>query len=289
MNYSYLASAPIAFAAIIAASSSMVHAAEIDLAQAVEGTDVPSYDNCNGACVHGGGTFCGIDGLCHEFSCDKWYQYGLRNLSGYLDDAFSREALVCEDIPVTQPGSDEVPYASVAFRCQSLTPSPIAMGFTRKCTANPSGTPATEFTCYELAASTDFEPFLAKVESSGLECTDDEDDKTGYPKFVYLAVDVYTSQRESETKYTFLSITTGFNGTSEFDAVRAAEGTLYSVYEEVKTQPPTAAPTAFPTLATPAPSTPSTSGSGSYSKKRLPISVAVGAFLVSWLVMSSMF
>ena len=262
---------------IIAASSSMVHAAEIDLAQAVEGTDVPSYDNCNGACVHGGGTFCGIDGLCHEFSCDKWYQYGLRNLSGYLDDAFSREALVCEDIPVTQPGSDEVPYASVAFRCQSLTPSPIAMGFTRKCTANPSGTPATEFTCYELAASTDFGPFLAKVGSSGLECTDDEYTGPIYPKFEYDVV--YTSYIKNETKttnYTFL--TSGFDATSELDVIHAAKGTMYSVYEEVNFQPPAAAPTASPT-----------SGSVSYSKKRLPISVAVGAFLVSWLVMSSMF
>jgi hypothetical protein len=155
------------------------------------------------------------------------------------------------------------------------------MGFTRKCTANPSGAPATEFTCYELAESTDFGPFLAKAESSGLECTDDKYNETGYPKFVYKVV--YSSQMSATGRDTVSS--TGFNGTSEFDAVRADEGTLYSVYKEVKTQPPSAAPTVFPT-ATPAPST---SGSVSYSKKRLPVSVAVGAFLVSWLVMSSMF
>ena len=260
----------------------MVRATEIDLAQAVEGTDVLSYENYDGTCVLG--FFCGIDGLCHEFSCDKWYQYGPRKFTGYLDNAFSPESLVCEDIPATQPGSDEVPHYSVDFRCLSqLNPSQvvngmaftIAMGFTRKCTANPSGTPATEFTCYELAASTDFGPFLANVESSGLECPGE----TGYPKFLYFVV--YTSQKEDETIYVNIIIT---NATSEFDAVRAAEASMYSVYEEVKTQPPTAAPTAFPTLATPAAST---SGSVSYSKKRLPISV--WAFLVSWLVMSSMF
>ena len=158
--------------------------------------------------------------------------------------------------------------------------------------------PATEFMCYELVESTDFGPFLAKVGSSGLECTDDKYDETGYPKFVYDVVVVRKSQSLFDTAYTNDVSTPGFNGTFEFDAVRAAEGTLYSVYEEGKTQPPTAAPTAFPTLATPAPSTPrtpstpsapSTSGSVSYSKKRLPISVAVGAFLVSWLVMWSMF
>lgn len=269
MNYSYLVSA---FAAIVAASS-MVRAAEImDLAQAVEGTGVLPYDDCNGACVQGDGTFCGIDGLCHEFSCDKWYQYGPRNFTGYVDDA---PALFCQDIPVTDPGSDEVFYYSVAFRCRSVTPSPIAMGFTRKCTANPSGGPATEFTCYELAVSTDFEPFLAKAESSGLECTDDKYDETGYPKFSYRVV--YASQNSGGGGDAVS--TAGFNSTSEFDAVRADEGALYSVYKEVKTQPPTAAPTPAP----------STSGSVSYSKKRLPISVAVGAFLVSWLVMSSMF
>ena len=284
MTYSYLVSAPIAFAAIIAASSSMVRATEIDLAQAVEGTDVLSYENYDGTCVLG--FFCGIDGLCHEFSCDKWYQYGPRKFTGYLDNAFSPESLVCEDIPATQPGSDEVPHYSVDFRCLSqLNPSQvvngmaftIAMGFTRKCTANPSGTPATEFTCYELAASTDFGSFLAKVGSYGLECTDDEYTGPIYPKFEYDVV--YTSYIKNETKttnYTFL--TSGFDATSELDVIHAAKGTMYSVYEEVNFQPPAAAPTASPT-----------SGSVSYSKKRLPISVAVGAFLVSWLVMWSMF
>jgi hypothetical protein len=97
--------------------------------------------------------------------------------------------------------------------------------------------PATEFMCYELVESTDFGPFLAKVGSSGLECTDDKYDETGYPKFVYDVVVVRKSQSLFDTAYTNDVSTPGFNGTFEFDAVRAAEGTLYSVYEEGKTQP----------------------------------------------------
>lgn len=254
-------SATVAVAAILAASLMAVQAADVS-------------DNCNGTCVHGNGTFCGTDGLCHQFSCATWYQYGPQNFTGYTNSAAS---LSCQRIPETVPGSSEVFQSSVSFRCRSLTPSPIAMGFRRKCMVNHSGTRAMRFTCYDLAESTsaDFSTFLSRV-GSGLNCTDSQYDETGYPKFTYSVAYTHTyNVADSFPGETVL--TEGFNGTSEFDAARATGGTLYSIYEERETQAPTPVPTPSPTT--------SIDGSTSFPKKWLPIFVAVGAFLVHWPAM----
>jgi len=244
-------------------------------------TDVPFDAECHRACARRGGSFCGTDDQCHLLSCDTRYQY-VRNFSGYLErDA--RE-LVCEDIPVTEPLSDEVFYSGVAFRCRSLSSASARLGFTRKCTATTEtlGGKYTEFTCFEMAADTDFGPFLAEAADlqRNLECTDERYNETGYPKFSYRVV--YETQRAPDSTE-LVVLNSVYNSTSEFDHVRAS-ATLYSVHTTMETQTPTAGPTT--TQATPTPTlrpSPSTSGSLSYSKKGMGISVTTAAlFLMSW-------
>ena len=174
----YMHPCPFLIAAVVL-SFALTHASEADqLVATFEANDtdssIPSMDaddgSRNGTCAIGGGEFSGVDGLCHSYSCKNWYQHGPRNFTGYLEE--SPDPLVCQDLP----NFPDVFYGSVSFRCNSLTPEPIQMGFNRKCTANPSGGPSTLFTCYELSDNTDFAPFLDEVNASlasGFSCAND--------------------------------------------------------------------------------------------------------------------
>jgi hypothetical protein len=112
------------------------------------------------------------------------------------------------------------------------------MGFTKQCLAIG---PNSQFTCYGLAESTNFQPFLDEVTASGLNCTDDKYDETGYPKFSYRVVYEYTGN---------IGITVnawGFNSTTELNETLALSGTMFASYKDWTNQP-TTAPTKSPTL-----------------------------------------
>merc|ERR1712061_703904 len=113
-------------------------------------------------------------------------------------------------------------------RCRKLSPPPIATGFTRRCSANPTGNSATNFTCYEMAANTNFHQFLQHVNVAGLTCNNNSQyNETGWPKFVY-GVTVQLQNR-SVGEVVFLS---PHNSTSEFNATLALSGAIYAVYTE---------------------------------------------------------
>eukprot|EP00581_Thalassiosira_minuscula_P008282 CAMPEP_0183702244 /NCGR_PEP_ID=MMETSP0737-20130205/413_1 /TAXON_ID=385413 /ORGANISM="Thalassiosira miniscula, Strain CCMP1093" /LENGTH=241 /DNA_ID=CAMNT_0025928819 /DNA_START=68 /DNA_END=793 /DNA_ORIENTATION=+ len=189
-------------------------------------------DNCD-ECQPGMGGFCGTDDQCHPYTCESFYEFGRQNYTRYDDDA---PPLECQDIPITQPGrDDDVFYPSVSFRCRSLVPIPVSMGFNRRCQAI---TPTSNFTCYELNENTNFQPFLAKVGALEMECTNAEYDETGWPKFTYGT----TIENRGVEGSSNINLVLGFNATTEFNETKALTGTMYSRYEERKL-PPTQAPT----------------------------------------------
>lgn len=193
-------------------------------------------DECG--CGYGTGRFCGSDGNCHIYNCEEWHEFGPQNFTG--NDG--SQQLTCQDIPITNPGDlsiDSDPfYPSVAYRCRSLTPAPIEMGFTRRCSAEGI---LDEFVCYGLANDTDFQPFVEEAAASGLNCTDNEYDEAGYPQFTYTVQ--YSSHIDRQGSTIFQQ---GFNGTSELNETVALVGTMTSDYRRW-TAEPTAAPTAAPT------------------------------------------
>lgn len=240
---------PFLIATIVLSLALLTHASEADelvVPYDVKGTDsrvlLKDSDDESGngtACVRGGGEFYGVDGLCHSYSCMNWYQHGPRNFTGYLEE--SPDPLVCQDLP----NFPDVFYGSVSFRCHSLTPEPIQMGFNRKCTANPSGGPSTLFTCYELSDNTDFAPFLDEVNASlasGFSCANDTVE-TGYPKYTYS---VFYENRYGNTGNSVSSV--GWDSTSDLVEAYALDGGgMFSTYKEIKTESPTSSPTAPPT------------------------------------------
>jgi len=208
-----------------------------------------SSDETDCDCVEGGGEFCGDDGQCHLYSCQAWYEFGPDKFTGKHPNSalLPRDPLVCEDIALTKPYmpnsllDGSVYYPSVSFRCEhSLTPPPIAMGFNRRCFANAGAHGAGEFTCYELANTTDFESFLEEATPASLTCLD-EDAEDG-PKFTYQD----TSESDISTDG-HINTVQGFNATTVLDKNRALTGTMYAKFEEVLTDAPTPSPTRAPT------------------------------------------
>lgn len=194
-----------------------------------------SSDAC-GCESYANGQFCGIDGQCHPYSCSSWYEFGTTDFTGGYD---VDSPLACRDLgSFTQPVGVST-TASVSFRCRDVTPKPIQMGFNRECTV--SGTNS-EFTCYELAQDTDFQPFLDEASVSQLDCMDDQYDEMGYPKFTY---GVTLRNRVPGKDHTIF--TPGYNGTREFNETLALTGTMYANYE-LWTDQPTLGPTPGPTM-----------------------------------------
>lgn len=131
--------------------------------------------NCNDP-----GHFCGIDGVCYPFSCQTYYQYGDRKLTGYADNS----TFQCFGY---QRGDQENAHG-VVFGCDPLFPftimtpgKQVTAAFNRKCTATREG--GYSFECYEFAPSetaTDFARFEQEAESSFPDCGDKS------PQFYYL-------------------------------------------------------------------------------------------------------
>merc|ERR1712238_279739 len=119
------------------------------------------------------------------------------------------------------------------------------MGFNRRCSADKTGPHAvSEFTCYELAPTTDFQSFLDKATPANLKCPDNETTATDDGlRFTYSAT-VESNISPSD----HIDIDVGFNATKVFDEKHALTGTMYAKYKEILTEEPTTSPSSMPSL-----------------------------------------
>lgn len=135
-----------------------------------------SCSNCNDP-----GHFCGVDGTCHAFSCQNYYQYAHRALTGYADDAtfqcFGYSQGDIENAHGVIYGCDPL------FPMTLMTPGKqVTEPFNRKCTAEREG--GYLFECYEFQPSetaTNFDFFEREAESSFPDCEDGKQ-----PKYYYI-------------------------------------------------------------------------------------------------------
>jgi len=121
--------------------------------------------NCNDP-----GHFCGVDGRCHETSCQAYYEYADPKLTGYADGV-KFECYGYSD------GDIENAHG-VVFGCDPIFPltlitpgKQVTEPFNRKCTAEREG--GFLFECYEFQPSetaTNFDFFKRKAESSFTDC-----------------------------------------------------------------------------------------------------------------------
>lgn len=191
-------------------------------------------------CAIGDGTFCGTDGQCHYYNCEAFYEFGHTNYTGYGTDA---PELSCEDIPETEVtwGGDT---SSVNYRCVDLDPKPVGMGWTKYCEASTSNS---NFTCYELADGTNFDNFLARVESSDLECNSEKYNETD-PFYLYTAATSNTIWKDGG-RFGNSNFHTSFNVTQEFNSTKALAGTMsssFKLWTDAPTPTPSPAPSAYP-------------------------------------------
>ena len=112
--------------------------------------------------------FCGVDGQCHNYSCDAWYTLGPRFFTRYEEDA--SEALTCHDNNDDDDGDrsywnraplcgDDWPVAVEFFKTSHgailSRMCPIdnvpSISYRRKCTARP--THNTTLVCYDMGTS----------------------------------------------------------------------------------------------------------------------------------------
>lgn len=200
---------------------------------------------CEPACEKGSGQFCGIDGACHLYSCEAWFEFASEKFTGNQQIG---KTLDCQDIAMTVPyqpndaiDPSAVFYPSVALRCEELDPPPVALGFNRRCAAKAGKHGLSDFVCYELRDKTDFDPFLKKTAPGSLSCPAGADG-TAWPKFTYAAT--AESWIESDG---LIKMSEGFDATETFDEVRALTGTMYARHEQKLSASPTDAPTKAPT------------------------------------------
>ena len=126
------------------------------------------------------GFFCGIDGSCHEFSCQTYYQYADRQLTGYADDS----TFQCFGYSL----GDQENAHGVIYGCDPIYPftlvtpgKQVTEPFNRKCTAEREG--GFTFECYEFMPSetaTNFDFFELEAESSFPDCGDGKQAKYWY-------------------------------------------------------------------------------------------------------------
>ena len=126
------------------------------------------------------GHFCGIDGTCHPFSCQTYYQYADRKLTGYADNS----TFQC----FGYSKGDQENAHGVIYGCDPLFPftkttpgKQVSEPFNRKCTAEREG--GYSFECYEFMPSetaTDFTFFEREAESSFPDCGDGKSPKYWY-------------------------------------------------------------------------------------------------------------
>ena len=112
------------------------------------------------------GHFCGVDGQCHAFSCQNYYQYADRSLTGYADNVkFECFGYTDGDI---ENAHGVIYGCDPQFPMTLMTPGKqVTEPFNRKCTAEREG--GFLFECYEFQPSetaTNFDLFIRDCERS---------------------------------------------------------------------------------------------------------------------------
>jgi len=131
-----------------------------------------SFGSCSSACDEEPGMFCGIDGTCHEFSCQNYYQYADQKLTGRNDTANNgNSTLQCFGY---SQGKKDFAHG-VVYGCDPIFPfvlttpgKQVTEPFNYKCIAPPRDG-GFEFECYEFMPSdtaTNFDFFEREAESS---------------------------------------------------------------------------------------------------------------------------
>jgi len=145
-----------------------------------------SFGSCSSACDEEPGMFCGIDGTCHEFSCQNYYQYADQKLTGRNDTANNgNSTLQCFGY---SQGKKDFAHG-VVYGCDPIFPfvlttpgKQVTEPFNYKCIAPPRDG-GFEFECYEFMPSdtaTNFDFFEREAESSFPDCGDKQ------PKYFYM-------------------------------------------------------------------------------------------------------
>ncbi|CAB9527597.1 expressed unknown protein [Seminavis robusta] len=160
----------------------LVLACLISLLSVVCGKDkTPNFGELGCSGCSEPGHFCGIDGNCHIFSCQNYYQYADRKLTGYADNT------TFQCFGYTQ--GDQENAHGVIYGCDPLYPlvkmtpgKQVTEPFNRKCSAEREG--GYLFECYEFQPSetaTDFTFFEREAESSFPDCKGGKQ-----PKYYYI-------------------------------------------------------------------------------------------------------
>jgi hypothetical protein len=136
----------------------------------------------NPTCDYANGEFCGIDNVCHAYSCEDWYKFGPPDYTGH---AQSPGTLTCSSIPVPE----EVAGHSAIYGCSAYSNaidlpigSSVGLKFTESCVARNANT---TFECMQLKSVDDdagrIENFVIAAEYSFIAC----DNTTQEPTFMY--------------------------------------------------------------------------------------------------------
>ena len=111
----------------------------------------------------------------------------------------------------------------VLFRCEDLTPKPIAMGYTKYCEASTSNG---NFTCYGVSENTGynvFNDFLQRAQAAELECSQYNET----PAYLYQAANV---KRDGSSLWTYVMHGDQW-GNDAFNYTKAVIGTMSSQFE----------------------------------------------------------
>eukprot|EP01083_Nonionella_stella_P291577 992061_1 len=194
--------------------------------------------DCESSCPIG--EFCGIDGECHTYSCNDWYQFGSLNFTGYD----SNLPLSCEERSQFDGEYPDVNNAGVIFGCTGFSgsiptpPKAVAQQFTRKCTRDDDDKLQT-FVCYEMANATNFQPFIVEAQGATIDpCSGDY--PPDVPSYLYQVM----VERQKPGDGYIAALNTG-DATAEFDKDIAMR-TMYAKLD-TQTANPTASPTVSPT------------------------------------------
>jgi len=223
---------------------------------------------CESSCPIG--EFCGIDGECHTYNCNEWYQFAFSNFTDY-DESLP---LSCEERSQFDAEYPDVNNAGVIFGCTGFSgsiptpPKAVAQQFTRKCTRDDDDKLVT-FQCYEMANATNFQPFIVESQGANIDPCPAGDSYPEVPSYIYQVNVEYQTPGYGYSA----ALNTG-NSTEEFDRDIA----MRTMYAKLNTA--TAIPTASPTLSpTSRPTNNNIVNDGSYATSPNTL-LFVGAFYI---------
>jgi hypothetical protein len=169
---------------------------------------ISSLSNVNAACdppcsSSNDKEFCGVDDICHEYSCNNWYQYGDMKYTRYQN--LSAPALECQDINTNDNDDDYIYLARAGIIHGCSTATGDLFPFTKECFAKFNE--QTNFTCREMSSNTNFTSYIDNMNEKNITCSDDRD-----PIYLYvnwLGFDTYLGQANFNT----MSVSSTFNET----------------------------------------------------------------------------